>query len=78
MPPDNRPICDKGCEIVIRLDQDWKNFNTQEKVTMWKKIDELSTTIGVGKNWIIGIMVTLSLNLVGVLASVTLLVLRSH
>ena len=73
--PNNQPNCITW-EKVIRLEEKFNNAE-KEKLVMWKKIDNLALTIGCGKNWIIGIMVTLSLNLIGVITTLTIVISRT-
>jgi hypothetical protein len=49
---------------------------TREIETMWRKVEDLSQAIGTGKNWIIGLLVTLALNLVAVIGTAIILIAR--
>ena len=67
--------CDT-CVNFARLDEQVKFIKTEQE-TMWIKLDLLGETIGIGKNWIIGIMVSSIFSLVGVLATLIVVILRT-
>jgi hypothetical protein len=49
----------------------------ESETIQWNKIDKLSEAIGAGKNWIIGILVGLSLNLITALITAGFVIAKS-
>lgn len=66
--------CD-DCAQTARLEERSRAM-TREIETMWRKVEDLSQAIGTGKNWIIGLLVTLALNLVAVIGTAIILIAR--
>ena len=68
--------CTQNCVVFARADERIKTLEDEREI-MWKKIDMIVLALGAGKNWIISILVVLSLNLVGVVATLAITWLRT-
>ena len=66
--------CD-DCANFARIEERLTGTNREVGI-MWKKVEDLSIAIGTGKNWIIGLLVTLILNLLAVLGTAVLIIAR--
>jgi hypothetical protein len=68
--------CNGECAAFARLEE--RSIGTdKELIIMWRKISKLADAIDMGKSWIIGIMVTLCLNLIAGVGTLVMVIIHS-
>lgn len=56
----------EACVKAARLEERVKSLEGTN-MAQWEKIENLADAISKGKNWLVGLFVTLSLNLIGII-----------
>jgi len=70
----NKPPYD-CCLECPRVDERLKDLKESDRL-QWEKIDKLADAIGVGKNWVIGLLVSMVLNMLTGLTALAVILIR--